>query len=55
MTSKVTTQWIQPPKKPGEPYLVWIDCEMTGLNPDKDKIIEIAVIVTDNDLNIVEK
>jgi oligoribonuclease len=23
--------------------LVWIDCEMTGLNPQKDKIIEIAV------------
>ena len=25
--------------------LVWIDCEMTGLNPSKDKIIEIAVRV----------
>ncbi|KAJ1967189.1 rna exonuclease [Dimargaris xerosporica] len=55
MASKATTQWVQPPKKPGEPYLVWIDCEMTGLNPGKDKIIEIAVIVTDSDLNVVEK
>jgi oligoribonuclease len=26
--------------------LVWLDCEMTGLNPDVDRIIEIAVIVT---------
>jgi oligoribonuclease len=27
--------------------LVWLDCEMTGLNPDHERIIEIAVIVTD--------
>ena len=26
--------------------LVWLDCEMTGLNPDHDRIIEIAVVVT---------
>lgn len=31
--------------------LIWIDLEMTGLNPDKDLIIEIATIVTDKDLN----
>lgn len=31
--------------------LVWIDLEMTGLNPDTDKIIEIATIVTDSELN----
>ena len=30
--------------------LIWIDLEMTGLNPDKDKIIEVAVAVTDHDL-----
>src|SRR5258706_8882 len=30
---------------------VWIDLEMTGLNPDTDRIIEIATIVTDSDLN----
>lgn len=35
-------------------YLVWIDCEMTGLNPVKDKIIEIACIITDTDLNIID-
>jgi len=33
--------------------LIWIDLEMTGLNPIKDRIIEIAVIVTDKDLNII--
>lgn len=27
--------------------LVWLDCEMTGLDPEKERIIEIAVIVTD--------
>jgi len=33
--------------------LIWIDLEMTGLNPDTDRIIEIATIVTDADLNIL--
>ena len=33
--------------------LVWIDLEMTGLDPDTDKIIEIATVVTDSDLNIL--
>ena len=32
--------------------LVWLDCEMTGLNPELDRIIEIAVIVTSPDLRI---
>jgi oligoribonuclease len=31
--------------------LVWIDCEMTGLNPDHDVLVEIAVIATDAELN----
>ncbi|MDI1229608.1 MAG: oligoribonuclease [Methylobacter sp.] len=34
-------------------HLIWIDLEMTGLNPDSDLIIEIATIVTDNNLNIL--
>ena len=34
-------------------HLIWIDLEMTGLNPDSDLIIEIATIVTDKDLNIL--
>lgn len=33
--------------------LVWIDLEMTGLDPDRDRIIEIATVITDNHLNIV--
>ena len=31
--------------------LIWIDLEMTGLDPDRDIIIEMATIVTDSDLN----
>ena len=38
-------------KTPGR--LVWMDLEMTGLDPDKDTIIEIATLITDGDLNIV--
>ena len=33
--------------------LVWIDLEMTGLDPEKEKIIEIATLITDSDLNII--
>ncbi|MCK5829682.1 MAG: oligoribonuclease [Methylococcales bacterium] len=33
--------------------LIWIDLEMTGLNPDTDLIIEIATIITDKNLNIL--
>jgi len=33
--------------------LIWIDLEMTGLDPDTDLIIEIATVITDKDLNIL--
>ena len=33
--------------------LIWIDLEMTGLDPDRDVIIEMATIVTDSELNIL--
>jgi oligoribonuclease len=34
-------------------HLIWIDLEMTGLDPDRDKILEIATVVTDQDLNLL--
>jgi len=33
--------------------LIWIDLEMTGLNPNHDRIIEMATIVTDTNLNVI--
>ena len=36
---------------PDENNLIWIDLEMTGLDPDTDSILEIATVVTDKDLN----
>jgi len=36
-----------------ENHLIWIDLEMTGLDPQKNRIIEIATIVTDSDLNVL--
>jgi oligoribonuclease len=34
-------------------HLLWIDMEMTGLDPDKDRIIEMAVVVTDASLTTI--
>lgn len=34
-------------------HLLWLDMEMTGLSPETDRIIEIAIVVTDADLNTV--
>jgi oligoribonuclease len=33
--------------------LLWVDMEMSGLNPDTDRVLEIAVVVTDGQLNVV--
>ena len=39
--------------RPNEFNLVWIDMEMTGLDPDNDRIIEVAAVVTDANLNVL--
>lgn len=36
--------------KKSDQNLVWVDCEMTGLDPERDRLIEIAVVVTSPDL-----
>jgi len=41
------------PVRPLEGGLIWIDLEMTGLKPDSDRIIEIALVVTDANLEIM--
>ena len=41
------------PKMVKDSHMVWVDCEMTGLDTSKDHLLEIAVIVTDKDLNIL--
>ena len=33
--------------------LIWIDLEMTGLDPEKERISEIATVVTDSELNVL--
>jgi oligoribonuclease len=39
--------------RPNEFNLIWVDLEMTGLEPDTDRIIEVAVVVTDMHLNTI--
>jgi oligoribonuclease len=34
-------------------HLIWIDMEMSGLNPETDRVIEVAIIITDSQLNTV--
>ncbi len=36
-------------------HLVWLDMEMSGLDPDKERILEVALVVTDKDLEVVEE
>lgn len=39
--------------RPDDTRLVWVDMEMTGLRPEIDRIIELAVVVTDAELNVL--
>lgn len=38
-----------------ENRLIWIDCEMTGLLPERDQLLEIAAVITDAELNILAR
>ena len=33
--------------------LLWVDMEMSGLNPDTDRVLEVAIVITDSQLNTV--
>jgi oligoribonuclease len=53
MSQATQTEGAGAAVRPNEFNLVWLDMEMTGLDPDNDRIIEVAVVVTDADLNII--
>jgi len=53
MSQATQTEGAGAAVRPNEFNLVWVDMEMTGLDPDNDRIIEVAVVVTDADLNII--
>ncbi len=61
MTQRPNANTDQTPTSQSEPAsaarsdmrLVWVDMEMTGLDPEKERIIEIAAVVTEPDLTIV--
>jgi len=42
-----------PPASANETWLIWVDMEMSGLRPEVDRIIEVAAIVTDSELNLI--
>ena len=50
MNDNVDTPMATPTLAKSEHNLVWLDCEMTGLDPEKERLIEIAVVVTGPDL-----
>lgn len=52
MSSSPDTPSAAPQLAISDTNLIWIDLEMTGLYPDRDRIIEIAVVVTDAHLNV---
>lgn len=44
---------MSPVTSPGNDRIVWIDCEMTGLDLDADVLVEVAAVVTDSELNVL--
>merc|ERR1712029_554107 len=54
-TSRIASVMSESKSDPRDQRMIWVDCEMTGLDITKDKLIEIAVVVTDKDLNILKQ
>jgi oligoribonuclease len=51
--SSTASATVVTPVRPNEFNLIWVDMEMTGLDPEAERIIEVAVVVTDPQLNIL--
>jgi oligoribonuclease len=46
---------VTPVASPSSDRIVWIDCEMTGLDLSVDALVEVAVLVTDSELNVLDE
>lgn len=53
-SSEAKKPFVSKAPKPSQ-YLVWADCEMTGLEISTDTLVEIALVVTDSDLNVIDE
>ena len=54
MSEQINTASKDTPKSaPASEHLIWVDMEMSGLNPETERILEIAIIVTDAHLNTI--
>ena len=42
-----------PPAQQNQNHLIWLDMEMSGLDPEVCRVLEVAVVITDKDLNTV--
>ncbi len=51
--TSVTAAVAPQQQRPNEMNLVWVDMEMTGLEPETDRIIEVAIVITDMHLNVL--
>src|SRR5262245_39455918 len=49
----VTLRYSSGPMANDKTPLVWIDMEMSGLVPERDRILEVAMVVTDSELNAI--
>jgi oligoribonuclease len=51
MSENISSQSMK--SAPPNEHLIWVDMEMSGLNPETERILEIAIIVTDAHLNTI--